>query len=88
MVDVIKIPTLVNYGTSHTRDRWGRSGTIIFLINHWSKFPLEQISQFKKNTPGYSTLDVVRSEWLFDFYYNSSTEELHSHVNNIYYMFD
>ena len=47
----------------------------------------EQISYFHKETPGYSTLDAVSSEWLRDFAYNSSTEELQSQANDIHYTF-
>ena len=64
----------------------------ITLNQNLSDIPLLQVStlknaQFQKDTSGYSTLDVVSSEWLLDFEYNFFTEELRSQVNNIYSTF-
>ena len=87
MTENIMIPTLVKYCASHLQDRWGRLEIIICLLNYWSKFPLEHIVQFQKDTWDYSTLYAVSSKWLHNFSYNSSTEELRSQVNNIYYTF-
>ena len=63
MIDVLVIRTLVNYGDNSPRTRQGGSGTRLYLQNHWSKFPLENIAQFQKDTPDYFMLYAVSSKW-------------------------
>ena len=81
------IPILSNYGAYNPQDRWGGPTTRLCRLNNWSSFSLEQIAQFQKDTSGYSTIDVVRSKWLRNFSYNSSTEELRSQANDIHSTF-
>ena len=81
------IPILYNYGASNPQDIWRGHTARLFRLNNCSRFSLEQIAQFHKDTSGYSTIDVVSSKWLRDFAYNSSTEELQSQANNIHSTF-
>ena len=81
------IPILSNNGASNPQDRWEGPTTRLCRLNNWSSFSLEQIAHFQKDTLGYSTIDVVSSEWLRDFAFNSSTEELRSQANDIHYTF-
>ena len=87
MTDILIITTLFNSGAYPPREIWGGPETMLCLLNHQSKFLLEHIAHFQKGTSGYSALDVVISVWLRDFAYNSSTEEPHYQVNNLYSTF-
>ena len=81
------IPIISNSGASNPQDRWGGPTARLCRLNNWSRFSLEQIAQFQKDTSGYSTIYVVRSDWLHGFTYNDCTEELHFQVKNTSYMF-
>ena len=81
------IPIISNSGASNPQDRWGGPTTRLCRLNTWYRFSLEKIVQFQKYTSDYSTIDVVSSEWLRDFDYNYSTEELRSQVNNVHSTF-
>ena len=50
MKDVIMIPNPVNSSDYHLPNKWGGTKTRFCLLNHWSKFSLEHIAHFQKDT--------------------------------------
>ena len=68
----------------NTSNKWGGSEISKFLLDHWSLFALDHIVYFLHGIVQYCESDEVSSEWVREFDYGYSTEELCDWFNETY----